>query len=325
MNQEIKVSVIIPIYKVEPFIEKCVRSLMEQILESIEYIFVDDCTPDNSIHILKNILREYPNRNTQIIHHSQNKGLAAARKTGLTKAKGEYIIHCDSDDWVDKNMYAHMLEVAEKNNADIVACGFKAEKTNNFIEVKYPYEIETINDILNPNNIGWIYGAVWNKLIRKDLYTKNNISPIDGINMWEDTLITTPLRLKSTKTIIIPNTYYHYWIGERQSSFFSSNNINKVDEIIYATTFLEKYLSENFPNYNTKPFIRKLKLTCKERLMSIPNYETFIRWRKIYPENDLLIWTLNTYSLTTKIKVSLLHLLPKFLAYPLFCIRRNKI
>lgn len=172
MNQEIKVSVIIPIYKVEPFIERCVRSLMEQILESIEYIFVDDCTPDNSIHILKNILREYPNRNTQIIHHSQNKGLAAARKTGLAKAKGKYIIHCDSDDWIDKNMYAHMLEVAEKNNADIVACGFKAEKTNNFIEVKYPYEIETINDILNPNNIGWIYGAVWNKLIRKDLYTK---------------------------------------------------------------------------------------------------------------------------------------------------------
>lgn len=69
MNQEIKVSVIIPIYKVEPFIEKCVRSLMEQILESIEYIFVDDCTPDNSIHILKNILREYPNRNTPYIIH----------------------------------------------------------------------------------------------------------------------------------------------------------------------------------------------------------------------------------------------------------------
>lgn len=325
MNKTIKVSVIIPIYKVEPFIERCVHSLMNQTLENIEYIFVNDCTPDNSINILNNILKEYPNRNVHIIHHSQNKGLAAARKTGMSQAKGKYIVHCDSDDWVDANMYKNMLEIAEQNKADIVACGFKTETSNTTCEVQYPYKTETYDDILDPNKIGWIYGAVWNKMILKDLYIRNNISPIEGINMWEDTLITTPLRLKSTKTIIIPNTYYHYWIGERQSSFFSSNDINKVDEMIFATTFLEKYLSENFPNYNTKPFIRKLKLTCKERLMSTPNYETFIRWRKIYPENDLLIWTLNTYSLTTKIKVSLLHLLPKFLAYPLFCTRRNKI
>lgn len=86
-SNSVKVSVIVPIYNVEPFIERCVRSLMNQTLENIEYIFVNDCTPDNSINILKSILKEYPDKNVRIIHHSQNKGLAAARKTGLNQAK----------------------------------------------------------------------------------------------------------------------------------------------------------------------------------------------------------------------------------------------
>lgn len=323
-SNSVKVSVIVPIYNVEPFIERCVRSLMNQTLENIEYIFVNDCTPDNSINILKSILKEYPDRNVHIIHHSQNKGLAAARKTGLSQAKGKYIVHCDSDDWVDANMYKYMLEIAEQNNADIVACGFKTETPNTTCEVQYPYKTETIDNILDPNKIGWIYGAVWNKMILKDLYIRNNISPIEGINMWEDSLITIPLRLNSSKTVIIPNTFYHYWIGQRASTFFSSNNLNKVNEMIQATKILEDYLSHNFSNYNIQPFISKLKLICKERLMSTPNHDTFIQWRNTYPDNDLSVWQFKSYSLTTKIKISLIHLLPKYLAYPIFCLRRNK-
>ena len=99
---EIKVSVIVPIYEVERYIERCARSLFEQtMLSGIEFIFVDDCTPDYSIEILHNTLKEYPEREAQvtILTHSANKGLAAARKTGVRAARGEYISHCDSDDW----------------------------------------------------------------------------------------------------------------------------------------------------------------------------------------------------------------------------------
>lgn len=99
----IKVSVIIPVYNVEKYIEHCARSLMEQTLMDIEYIFVDDCTPDHSMEILQRVLTDYPERleSIRIIHHTQNSGLATVRNTGLQIAQGEYIIHCDSDDWVE--------------------------------------------------------------------------------------------------------------------------------------------------------------------------------------------------------------------------------
>ena len=102
-----KVSVIIPVYNVEKYIERCARSLLEQSLKDIEYIFVDDCSPDNSITMLENILKEYPERQplVKILFHEPNRGLAYTRQEGVDAAKGEYIIHCDSDDWVEPEMY----------------------------------------------------------------------------------------------------------------------------------------------------------------------------------------------------------------------------
>lgn len=97
-----KVSIIIPIYGVELFIERCAISLFEQTLDDIEYIFVDDCTMDKSVQILQGIIAKYPQRkdNVFIIRHERNKGLASARKTGLKFVHGEYVAHCDSDDWL---------------------------------------------------------------------------------------------------------------------------------------------------------------------------------------------------------------------------------
>ena len=114
-----KVSVIIPIYKVEAFIERCATTLMEQTLREVEYIFVDDATPDSSIQVLEEVVTRYPERKEQvhIVHHGTNKGLPAARNTGLSLATGEYIFHCDSDDYVDQSYLLEMRQALE--NADI--------------------------------------------------------------------------------------------------------------------------------------------------------------------------------------------------------------
>lgn len=119
-----KVSVIIPVYNVEPYIERCARSLFEQTLEEIEYIFVNDCTPDASMRILQNVLEDYAQRKNQIITINQpyNMGAAKAREVGIKAATGEYIIHCDSDDWVDCDMYRQMYEKAKADNLDYVIC-----------------------------------------------------------------------------------------------------------------------------------------------------------------------------------------------------------
>ena len=115
------VSVVIPVFKVRNFIERCATSLFEQTLEDVEYIFVDDASPDDSIEILKECLERYPKRKAQvqILTHEQNKGLPAARNTGLAVATGEYVFHCDSDDWVESTMLEDLYVTAIQNSADI--------------------------------------------------------------------------------------------------------------------------------------------------------------------------------------------------------------
>lgn len=164
----VKVSVIIPIFKTEKFIERCVRSLMEQTLDSIEYIFVNDCTPDKSVDIIERVVEDYPHRKNfiKIMSHEKNLGLASTRNTGLTVATGDYIIHCDSDDWVDKNAYELMYLKAIKTDADIVVSDYYKDYPN-FSQVQkqnYPANsISCIKEMLRGN----LHCGTWNKLIKK--------------------------------------------------------------------------------------------------------------------------------------------------------------
>ena len=133
-----KISVIVPVYGVERYMERCARSLFEQTLDDIEFIFVDDCSPDRSLDILNEVLEEYVDRQlqTQIVRLDQNGGLPNARKVGLRLATGNYIIHCDSDDWVERDMYRAMYEKAIKTNADMVVCDFMVTDGDSFNERK---------------------------------------------------------------------------------------------------------------------------------------------------------------------------------------------
>ena len=107
------ISILVPVYNVNLYIERCARSLFEQTYKNIEFIFVNDCTPDNSIDILKTIITSYPEvyDKVKIINHINNKGLSYARNTALQNATGEYIIHIDSDDFIDRNC---IKELADK-------------------------------------------------------------------------------------------------------------------------------------------------------------------------------------------------------------------
>ena len=119
------ISVIVPIYGVEKYIERCARSLFKQtISDRCEYIFVNDCTKDRSIDVLQRVIDEYPTLKINILHHSQNKGLAGARNTGLDYASGKYIAHVDSDDYVDEDMLEALYNRAESEGCDIVWCDY---------------------------------------------------------------------------------------------------------------------------------------------------------------------------------------------------------
>ncbi|MBO5722594.1 MAG: glycosyltransferase family 2 protein, partial [Lentisphaeria bacterium] len=182
--------VCIPVYGVEKYIERCARSLFEQTMsEGIEFIFVNDCTKDKSIEILEQVLSEYPQRKDQvkIIHHEKNGGLVAARNTGLEHATGDYIIHCDSDDWVDLNMYETMYNKAIKTNADMVYCDFY--ESDGKISQKVSKQGHcTLNEFINELLFKVNNRSLCDKLFKKEIALDYNWLCPEHIVMGEDLL-----------------------------------------------------------------------------------------------------------------------------------------
>ena len=117
------VSILVPIYGVEKYIRRCAISLFEQTYFNIEYIFVNDCTNDDSIIILENVINQYPNRQSQIkiIQHETNKGLGEARNTAVAAANGDYLFHVDSDDYIDPYCIEKCVKKQLDTNADVVS------------------------------------------------------------------------------------------------------------------------------------------------------------------------------------------------------------
>ena len=211
----IKVSIIVPVYGVEKYIEKCARSILEQTYANLEILFVDDCSPDNSIVCLKQILADYPQRKNQvkILVQSKNNGVAAARRWGMLSVTGDYTIQFDSDDFVDPQMIEILVREAERTNADIVICDINQIKEGvcTHLKVNPPLNpIECMKQVL----IGDIHASLCNKLIRRNLFIEYNILPIDGLNMREDLSVMYRLLYFAKKLAYINQPFYNYVLHE---------------------------------------------------------------------------------------------------------------
>ena len=222
-NDMPKVSVIIPVYGVEKYIERCARSLFEQTLDCIEYIFVDDCSPDKSIEILERVADEYRSRLVEeqklvrIERMSKNSGLPAVRKYGIQFCTAEYIIHCDSDDWIEMDMYRIMYEEAKRNDADIVMCGYKA--TDGVKVFKECYHQQTNKaKLLSSLLILHESWSVWNKMCKRSLYDSDIVYPT--LAMGEDMVLTTQMVLNAQRIAVVNKALYNY--------FYNPNSITKV-------------------------------------------------------------------------------------------------
>lgn len=218
------VSVLVPIYNVEKYIERCARSIFEQAYENLEIIFVNDCTPDNSVGVLRKVLAEYPKRiaQTQIINHEKNLGLAGARLTGLKTSTGKYIQNIDSDDYIDKNMISDMVALAEQENADITICDFMYVYTNKkeHIYVNPPLDLLSCLECVL---VGIVHSSVCNKLIRRDLFINNRIHQIVGLDLREDFSVLYKLVYYCKRIAYLPKAYYYY----RQNASSMVNNYNE--------------------------------------------------------------------------------------------------
>ena len=211
----VAVSVIVPVYNVEKYIERCARILFEQTLNNMEYIFVNDCTPDNSMLVLQNVLKEYPNRKQQvrIINFEKNEGAAKARRVGMEEAAGEYIIHCDSDDWVDKDAYRLLYEKAVDSDSDMVVCDwFETDGENHvhFVQNALPCSEK---DILRGLISRRISASLWNRLVRSTIIRQNKII-YPTAHMMEDVALSVQMTFFCKKINYLPIPLYYYCSNE---------------------------------------------------------------------------------------------------------------
>ena len=208
-----KVSVIVPVYNAGKHLEKCVRSLFEQTLSDIEYIFVNDCTPDNSMEILETIIREYPKRakDITIINHERNTGQSGARKDGMKVASGEYIIHCDADDWIDLDMYECMYNKAKEDDVEAVCCDIVMEflDSRKILRVNGEYDDHMLMyECKAPISVE--YFSMCNRMVSRKVYERHTIEPFEGVNMWDDVGLATRVRFYCRSTSVINREFYHY-------------------------------------------------------------------------------------------------------------------
>ena len=170
----LKISVIIPFYNVEEYLDKCLNSVRSQTFKDIEIICVDDCSTDNSYKIAK--LHAIDDHRIKIIRHRKNLGLGGARNTGIHCAKGEYIASVDSDDYILPNMLEVLWKEAENSRFDIVCCGFEKVDLSANVLAKSSFADEVIVNTNNSINIfSKINPAFWNKLWRRSLFVENDI------------------------------------------------------------------------------------------------------------------------------------------------------
>ena len=228
-----EVSVIVPVYNVEKYLERCLNSLVNQTLENIEIIIVNDGTKDNSEEIIKKFIDKYPQKIVYL--KKENGGLSDARNFGIPYAKGEYIAFLDSDDYVEKDIYKEMYELAKKENSDMVECDFLWE---------YPDKTrEDIGQVYNGKKemLEKVRVVAWNKLIRRSILEKTQIQFPKGLR-YEDVEFTYKLIPHLNKISFLKKPYIHYI--QRENSISNVQN-ERTKEIFTVLDNVITYYTEN--------------------------------------------------------------------------------
>lgn len=201
------VSLIVPIYGVEQYIGKCAESALSQSYPAIQFVFVNDGTKDRSMEVLSEVLARFPERDVTIVN-KENGGLPQARLSGLKVAKGDYIMHLDSDDWLEPDAVSKLVAKAVETGADLVYYDFWKEYSNRSkLDMEKHYSASNKTKYMRRLYNDGAYGYLWNKFCRSELY--------DGVffpkfNMHEDVVVATQLIFKATRIEQLSVPLVHY-------------------------------------------------------------------------------------------------------------------
>ena len=239
--QNVKVSVIIPVYNCQDYLKRCLDSLLNQTLEDIEIICVNDGSNDNSL----NILREYQAKDSRfVVIDKENGGQSIARNTGIDIAKGEYIGFVDSDDWVDLDFYEKLYYTAKMHKADIAAAGII--RLNN---IKKRFYLKITDEISSTNYDTKLKlcdvpdkSYIWNKIYKTESYKKLNLKFTEN-RFYEDIVFTPQILFYLEKLVTVPDTYYSYW--DRPNSTVTFKDKKHLSDKLWADEQSYKFFAEH--------------------------------------------------------------------------------
>lgn len=288
-----QVTVIIPVFKAGKDIERCCKALFGQTLDSIEYIFVDDCSPDNSVSVIQHILEDYPERGNyvKILHQPKNSGVSACRQLGLQHATGQYVIHCDSDDWPDVDMYETLYNTAVQEKAEVVCCDYMVEYEGRSDVIKFPDEFNDRPSFsTNP-----VEGAVWNKLISRNLINRCGAEFYQGINLGEDYGFVTPCRVMSRKNTVVHRAMYHY-NQMNQNSLTHNYTKTYLMQVVDLAKRTEVYFMRHGLAKEYERELCYLKFMSKMYFLIFSEVRDIKLWKSFFPECHKFICTYNVPS-----------------------------
>lgn len=304
--KDYKVTVIVPVWGVEKYIERCARALFEQTLQEIEFIFVNDCTQDKSIEVLQSVVNEYPNRKAdiRIIEHKINLGLPAARQTGLKCAKGEFVAHHDSDDWVDVEMYEVLYDKAKKDGADVAVCPF-FESDGIHPPTMLPCFPFAKNGVLTNKLSCWENeGSLCNKIFKRELYDNAITYPKD--NMGEDMCLVYQLIYFCKRVSFVSDVHYYIYRnpGSITRTPTQANIYRNFQQGCNNCRIVENfYQRHDAIDEDTRKALIRLKYSKREILRPIVGIKKYHKiWCETFPEIDKGIFADSALTLREKIK-----------------------
>ena len=295
-----KVSIVVPVYGVEKFIERCARSLFEQTYRDIEYVFVDDCTPDRSVDVLLRVVEEYPDRKdaVRIIHNVVNKGLAVTRRIGISNCTGDFVYNIDSDDYIELTTISDLMEKQKETNADIVAAHMyinECQVTQNLITPDYHSTYDMLVDILSKD----IHHEWCGRMVRRSLFNYEDIWTPDGLNVGEDWVMTSKLAYYARTVGLVDRHLYHYILTNEASYMHEIRTqwqtaiLRNIDILFVVREFFVEH-KENALTRIINDYIVRLHRTaivlCLEKRDKLYYQKALKSSKRLDSENEMKIW-----------------------------------
>lgn len=275
-------------FMAEPYIERCCRSLFGQTLKELELIFIDDCSRDRSMEVVENVLADYPGRKScvKILHNEKNMGVSHTRQRGVDAATGEYIAHCDPDDWVEPDAYEKLYAKAEQTGADIVICDYHVTSSPEPVKVSLPVGREALFEAIV---FGKFDNYLWNKILRREFIQASGIKFNPSLSLWEDQAYLVPLMLMADCVSMVHEPLYHYF-SDNIRSISRGKNLKKALSRIGAVADVEKFLQKRGWAEDYAFSLAYWKSEVKYDLLRFDPGKSAGLWRNTFPEVNGMIW-----------------------------------